>query len=114
MRSSRLPFRWACIAAFGTAFALTACALRENRSVLVPPEALACETVADCTFGKFSCSACPTPVNARFVAPLEAERSRLCRRYEGPVVDCPVASDEGPFLACHDGRCVQRYTWSPD
>ena len=92
-------------------FALAGCALKENLHVEVPGEALACETVADCTVEHLACADCGTPIARRFALQYRAERDRLCRRYEGPVYDCPEAAP----LRCQEHRCVQRFDWQmPD
>lgn len=80
---------------------LAGCALTENRSVVVQAEHLACRVDADCTYEALACSSCGEPVAMKFAQVLRAERDRICRRYRGPLVDCPPQR----MPQCRSGRC---------
>lgn len=81
---------------------LAGCAFTDNRSVVLSPEHLACETDADCTEVDIACSSCGSAVASRHAPLIAAERQRMCRHYRGPVVDCPPSSD----AVCRARQCV--------
>jgi hypothetical protein len=81
--------------------ALTACATYTNHSISVEPAHLVCRSDEDCTRMRGSCSDCGIAVAAEFESLYREQLARLCKRYRGPVVDCPG----NPALACEEGRC---------
>lgn len=83
-------------------FSLTSCAFTDNRYVNLEPEHRSCAVDTDCALASLSCSSCGEPVAKRFSIDLQAKAHHICRKYRGPVVDCPPLG----VLVCQNNQCA--------
>lgn len=89
--------------------AISGCSFTENRTVGVRPDQFACTVSSDCAFAHLRCNSCGSYVAKEHAAILSAQQRDLCRRYRGPIVDCPPLAD----AICRDGVCVTEFEQWP-